>query len=188
MSKHTALVSLLSLSALAFTAGCGGGGPDGSAAGPSSDTNTTMAAAADAQSFCETYCGRFSACDSRQDADTCATRCANEVERSVERLRADVVASAQECFAASDCREVLSGNRLGECLDEAAVSMAPSEKVNDFCDALDDAATKCDARVTRSKCLAGFKLYSDETLDSATKCTTKSCSQMADCLEAVVGK
>jgi len=100
------------------------------------------------------------------------------------KLRPDVMESARACYGGSDCKDVLSGKRLSECVDEAAVSVAPSDSTKRFCDALIEGGRRCDVSFDRAKCLGGMKLFSDETMGAATKCTQKSCSAMGDCLDA----
>ncbi len=171
---------LLSLSSFALT-GCSSGTT------PQATGSSTAAASAASTSFCESYCTKWSTCDSHIDSETCNAKCEDGTSSSLKRIRPEIVSDAQACFESSDCRSVLSGKRLEECIDEAAVSVAPLQPVKDFCDGLIDALERCDVDLGRADCLATMKTYSDATLAEGSSCFPKSCKQMPDCVFAVLG-
>lgn len=163
-------------------------GCSSSSDGDGASTATSSVSAAEASSFCDSYCKKQESCDSRVDVQTCAVRCDDGVTSTLERLRADLVDATRACFEASDCRQVLGGKRLSECIDEAAVSVTPSKAATTFCDALTAAAKECfDVDHPRVACLEQSKTYSDATLAEATKCMAKSCKQRFACESAVLG-
>ena len=179
------IVSILGIAASAslFTlTGC-----SGSASHDAPGGSASAASSADSSSFCDSYCTKNATCDSRLDAQTCRTKCDDEVSTSLKRHRSDVVAGAARCFEASDCRQILGGSQLGECMKEAAVSVAPAQTVKDFCDGLGKAFDRCDSHIDRADCLGSMKTYSDSTLAHGTSCLEKSCSQMASCVSATFG-
>ena len=162
----------------------------GCSSGTSAQSGTTSSAAAssaDSASFCDSYCARLSTCDSQIDAQTCASKCENETSTTLKKRRSDVIADAQACFATSDCRQVLSGARLSECVTEAAVSLAPTQPTKDFCDGLVKAFEHCDVSFDRAECLSAMKTYSDPTLAEGQGCLPKSCAQLPDCISAAFG-
>lgn len=139
-------------------------------------------------SFCASYCDHWSACDSSIDKDTCSTECEDAASSTFRRLRSDIVEPTKTCFMSSDCKSILSGNALSDCVEEAAVSVAPSAAAKSFCDAFAGAAGRCDASIDRADCLNAAKIYGDETLEAAKACTEKSCSQMGTCIKAELGE
>lgn len=147
-------------------------------------SSSSSVSAADTASFCSSYCGRHAECDSSVDVQTCETECEDATATSFKRLRADVIEPTRTCFVESDCKSILSGKRLSECIEEAAVSVSPSAAAKSFCDAFASAAGRCDASVDRAKCLRLASIYSDETLGDAEKCTEKSCGTMGACIDA----
>jgi hypothetical protein len=179
------LVRLAASFCLSALAGCSG---SASGSSPAAGATTEAASAsADPSSFCESFCTKNATCDSRVDAQTCTTKCDDEVASTLKRRRADIVGGAATCFEASDCHQVLSGTRLRECLDEAAVSVAPTDKVKTFCDGLVGAFERCDSHFDRAVCLDAIKVFSDATLAQGEACLDKSCSQMATCVSATFG-
>jgi len=155
---------------------------EGTAPSPSTDVAQTT-------SFCAGFCERKSACDSTIDEQTCLTSCDDSIRTDMRRLRNDIVEPARACFVASDCRQVLSGERLGECLAEAAVSVAPSVGSRAFCDGFLGAIDRCggDRVLDRASCLRATARFSDETLAAARACTDKSCTALGPCVEAELG-
>lgn len=147
-------------------------------------SSSSSVSAADTASFCSAYCGRHAECDSSVDLQTCETECEDATATSFKRLRSDVIEPTRECFVASDCKSILSGNRLAECIEESAVSVSPSAAAKSFCNAFASAADRCDASVDRAKCLRLAAIYGDEALAAAEKCTEKSCSTMGSCVDA----
>jgi hypothetical protein len=172
------LTAALAVTAIA-TAACSSGSSQGT--GTATDLST---ASASPLTFCAAYCGRRAECDRDVDKQTCERTCENDADDTVGKLRGDVMESTRACYSGSDCKAVLSGNRLVECIDEAAVSVAPGDSAKRFCDSLIDAGRRCDVTFDRAKCLGLFKLYSDKVLDAATKCTSKSCSAIPSCVDA----
>ncbi len=160
--------------------------------GCSSSTTTTSsgaassAASADPTDLCSTVCSRNAACDSSVDAETCTKKCQND-GGGVRRYRADLVQAVASCYQTADCKQVLSSNGLSSCVDDAAVSVAPTAATRSFCDAFESAAIKCDSTLDHAKCLGLMKLFSDDTLQGATHCFDKSCSTMSACLDAELG-
>jgi hypothetical protein len=152
----------------------------------SASSSTTAAAAAEPGSFCDAYCQKRSECDRSEDLQTCTESCSTKLSSPIAKLRADVTSEAIRCWRGSDCRQVLGGNRLEECVDEAAVSASPSPAAKSFCDALGDGLSKCDSGLDRADCLSATKVYSDATIEQAKKCTTKSCSTIMDCVNATL--
>lgn len=142
------------------------------------------ATAADPTSLCATFCARNAACDSKLDEQTCNTTCDDKLG-GMKKVRADLLGAARECFEASDCREVLGGDRLAECIAESAVSVAPTAAGKKFCDDLIASQDKCgDMEIDRAKCLSFSKTFSDTTLSKASTCTSKSCAQIMPCVDA----
>lgn len=186
-STSLGLVVLTSSLFALVLAGCSSGTSAQSGSEASASSPAAAASSADSASFCEGLCTKESACDSRVDAQTCAAKCENVTVSTVTKLRSDVITQARSCYEASDCRQVLTADRLTECIDEAAVSLAPGKTTKDFCESFIEAAQRCDVTLDRAKCLGAMKAYSDETLADARRCLEKSCSQMPDCVSAVFG-
>ena len=136
--------------------------------------------------FCETYCEKFNACDSSSDVQTCSESCEETISQTLDKVRTDVIGEIKACWNGSDCRQVLSGDRLAECVDEAAVSVAPTAAAKAFCGSLAESLEKCDSGIDRAQCIETTKVYSDETIAKAKKCTTKSCSMIMDCVNATL--
>jgi hypothetical protein len=96
----------------------------------------------------------------RSDVQTCTAECEDATTTTtttLQRLRHDVVEPTRECFVASDCRQVLTGDRLEECLEQAAVSVSPTAAAKEFCSAFASAAADCDASVDRADCRDAVK-------------------------------
>jgi len=165
-------------SVLALTACSSGGG--------SSEQSTSNLNASNTTSFCTSYCEKVSSCDSSNDLQTCSESCEDTIRQTFDKARSDVVDGIRTCWDASDCRMILSGARLGECVDEASVSVAPTASAKAFCGELAGALEKCDSLLDYADCLATVKVYSDETIAKAKKCTTKSCSTIMTCVEATL--
>lgn len=145
---------------------------------------SSSASATNADSFCESYCTKINECDSSSDLQTCTETCGDSLESTVRKLRADLMTEVQSCWEASDCRKVLGGDRLGDCVDEAAVSAAPNANAKAFCDDLGESLAKCDLTVDRARCLDTVKVFGDDAVAQATKCTTKSCATIMGCVDA----
>jgi hypothetical protein len=154
-------------------------------AGDSSENETPANAtqAANGASFCDTVCKRNAACDNGIDAQTCTSRCENSAS-TFTKLRSEIVDGIAACYEGSDCRSILTSDRMSACVSEAAVSAAPNAASKSFCAALASSMAKCDDPIDYAKCLGLVKIYSDETLEAAQKCTSKSCSSLGPCIEA----
>jgi hypothetical protein len=149
-------------------------------------SSSAAAASAVAGSFCESYCRKINECDSSSDVQTCTETCDDSVTSTLEKLRPEITTEVRTCWDRSDCRQVLAGERLRECVEEAAVSTAPNASAKSFCDAFAAGLDKCDARIDRANCLALTKVYNDATLEQAKKCTSKSCSAIVNCVDATL--
>lgn len=150
----------------------------------SSPSSDTVAAAATPGSFCEAFCQKISSCDTSEDLQTCTESCEGKIGSAIQKLRSDVASETMTCWEKSDCRKVLDGDRLGECLEEATVSASPSPAAKAFCDALANGLGKCDSGLDRAQCLTTAKVYSEETIEQAKKCSTKTCSNILPCVDA----
>ncbi|HVH46240.1 MAG TPA: hypothetical protein VM925_28055 [Labilithrix sp.] len=178
--RPTVIVAFVFATASIVT-GCSSSSAEKGATGSSS-----AAAAASGDAFCETYCQKINSCDSSSDVQTCTATCSDTLDSTIDKLRSDVLAGVQACWDKSDCRQVLGGERLIDCVDETAVSTTPSAAAKSFCDALAAGLDKCDAGIDRADCLETSKVYSDEALEQAAKCTSKSCSTIMDCVNATL--
>ena len=69
---------------------------------------------------------------------------------------------------------------------EAAAGVSPSAKATAFCTALDTAETTCGVTLDKATCLGEAKIYGDDTLTSATACTTKTCTLIYSCASATL--
>ena len=176
------VVVAAALAALSTIAGC----TSEIVTATSNTGSASSSAATTTQSFCEAYCEKIASCDSTSDVQTCSETCADSISTATSKLRSEVVSEIRSCWDGSDCRQVLGGERLGECVDEAAVIASPNAKTKELCDALGGALVKCDSALDRAKCLEATKVYSDDRLDQAMKCTTKSCSAIMDCIDATL--
>lgn len=167
------------LTAVSLTA-CSGG--DAS----SNQTSSNLTPASNTESFCQTYCEKVNSCDSSSDVQTCSESCEETISQTLDKVRSDVVGEVKACWDGSDCRQVLTGDRLGECVDEAAVSVAPTAVAKAFCGSLAESLEKCDSSIDRAQCIETAKVYSDETIAKAKQCTTKSCSTIMNCVNATL--
>lgn len=174
------VLSAVLLSLTSFGAGCSSGDA------PSSASSSAATAVSSTESFCEAYCTKTSACDSSNDVQTCTAECTDTINTTINKLRTDLVGEIRSCWDASDCRQVLSGTRLGDCVDEATVSAAPQASAKAFCDSLNSGLQKCDSGLDRADCLEFAKVYSDESLQRASKCASKACSAIMDCVNATL--
>jgi hypothetical protein len=163
------------LAAVAPTLGCSGG----------EDGAKTQDSAVSVASLCATYCEKVAACDAEVDRDTCTSTC-NDGSVSLSKMRGDVLDSIAACIGTSDCRTVLGDDAVKSCMAEAKLSVAPSGSAKATCRAIQDAAAHCDVGFDLAGCFDTVKTYSDETLDRAKRCTTKSCSALGDCLDATL--
>jgi hypothetical protein len=93
----------------------------------------------------------------------------------------------QACVEAKDCKSLLLGTAVPNCIAEAAASVAPTEAAHTFCDAYVDARSKCGGAISSASCLQATKLSSDGSLHAAEKCITKSCDQMVACVTSALG-
>ena len=176
--RSIVLTGAVLTSVFALTACSSGGG--------SSEQSTSNLNASNTTSFCTSYCEKVSSCDSSSDLQTCSETCEETVSQTFEKVRGDVVGEVRACWEASDCRMVLSGERLGGCVDEASVSVAPSASAKSFCSQLGGALGKCDIGLDTAQCLEAVKVYSDEAIAKAKQCTTKSCSMIMNCVDATL--
>lgn len=153
-----------------------------------SDAGHEAAAAEDAgaPSFCASYCAKLHECDNQKDEQTCADACANDGAAILPKLRSDVVADLVSCVDGKDCSTVLSNDVLSACVGEAAAEVAPTSAAIAFCDAWSKSATKCGSTIDRAKCLDAVKLFSDAALANAKTCTSKTCADVAPCIEAAL--
>ena len=172
------VLAAAALSTLAFA--CSHGSND-------SEGSVSAAASAASDGLCTTYCKKESACDADLDEQTCEKKC-EDVVTPLRTLRADILDSAQKCFESSDCKKVLAGDRLQDCIDEAELDVTPSAAAKDVCDALEKSSDKCsfDTDVDHVKCLTTMKSYSDAALVDAKTCTEKACDAIWDCVDATL--
>jgi hypothetical protein len=174
--------------ALIFAAGCSGGESSNSspagltAAG--SGSSSSSASAATTSDLCKPLCTRTSSCDTDVDSETCIARCESKLK--IDGKRSEFVNGVVACWNKLDCSEVLSANGLGDCVEEAAVTIVPTDTAKAFCNNLEDSLTKCDTGLAKAKCLDLTKIYADVTLDKAKKCTEKSCSNILPCVYATL--
>lgn len=147
-------------------------------------TSTSSSAATSPASFCASICARQAECDRDIDKQTCERGCTDDEAVVIGKLRPDVIEATRSCYASSDCKAVLTTKRLSGCVSEAEVSVAPGDAAKRFCDAFMEGSERCNVSIDRAKCLGAIKLYSDEALDAAAKCTNKSCSAMGTCIDA----
>lgn len=176
MSRHSFVVAL---SVVSFSSIACGAGEDTDAT-----TSSAVVSTQQAESFCSSYCGRQAECDSSVDVDTCSVECEDATSSAFRRFRSDVIEPTRECFVTSDCRSVLSGDRLAECLEESALMVSPGSAAQAFCDAFGKALAQCDYVMSRADCLSATRWYGDEALARANACLEKSCSSMLACVDA----
>ncbi len=138
--------------------------------------------------LCATFCDRLTTCDTSQDRDTCSATCNDEIGRSLDRMRDDVQTSISACVDALDCKTVLQGDGVGDCVKQAAASVAPSATDKKSCEALVKAEVSCgNDAASVAGCLDNTKIYSDATLNQVLACTKKPCSEIDACLGAALG-
>ncbi len=154
----------------------------------SSSASSTSASASEeaSSSFCSSYCDKVAECDSSSDAQTCAETCNTQIRNALGKMRSDVVEDTKACWQKSDCRMVLSGHRLGDCLNESIIGVAPTETAKSFCDQLGASFRKCDSGLDYAKCLSSMKAFGDDTLEQAKKCTDKACKSITSCVDATL--
>ena len=162
-------------------AACSGGGTASSAS--SSALGESGSSLTD---FCNSICGRQHTCDTTSELQTCTSNCQNENAAMFPTLRGDIVTSIEACLPDEDCATVLKGNALTECVSEAVASVAPTADGTAFCDDWGSAVTSCGQTLDKATCLSLAKEYNDTTLQTAQSCTTKSCSSMSSCIDAVL--
>lgn len=149
--------------------------------------SVAAASSAVGDGFCTTYCKKSNECDSDLDQQTCEKKC-EDAFTPLRTLRSDIVESAQKCFASSDCKKVLAGDRLADCVDEAELDVTPSTAAKELCDALEKSTDRCssDSAVDHVKCLGAMKSYGDAALADAKTCADKACDAIWDCVDATL--
>jgi hypothetical protein len=147
----------------------------------------SSASSVSVEDYCSNLCGRQSACDESRDVDTCTNGCMNVNAAIMPKLRGDMVSSALSCIETKDCATVLKGTADDACLSEAAASVAPTEAGQTFCSDWASSAKKCGASFNKAACLEGSKLYTDTALTQGSKCTTKACPDVVDCIRTTLG-
>ncbi len=145
---------------------------------------TTMPASA--MDLCASFCQRVSTCDTTRDDQTCVASCTNANAAVFPKLRVDLIDAAAACVAQDDCATITHDGALASCMVEAAAGVGPSAKATAFCTALDTADTTCGVTLDKATCLGEAKIYSDDTLTSATACTTKTCTLIYSCASATL--
>ncbi len=161
-----------------------------STAACSASTSSTGSAssAASADDFCSELCTRKASCDSSVDHDSCMSECDDAAGTTIARLRSDLVDAMSSCMEEADCKTVLSSGGLDDCIGEAAASAAPDQAAKDACHALGDTFDRCDASgFDAAGCFEHMKIYNDGVLKAVTKCASKSCGAVADCVNAALG-
>lgn len=152
------------------------------------DPQGTVAAAASADDFCGALCKRHSDCDSSTDLDTCTRKCQDALDDDAKKFRADIMKSAQTCVTKADCKTILAGDGLDDCVGEALLEVTPSDKAKALCTALEASDDKCssDTTIDHVKCLDTMKQYNDATLEDAKACVDKACNAVWDCVNATL--
>lgn len=161
-------------------AACSGDDED-SAASP------TSGSASNVENWCQALCGSRKKCDSSYDDTTCLAQCRNTNAAVLPKIRNDVVQSDIQCFGTIDCVTVLAGNSTSECFKASVAAIGPSQVAKDFCTAFVNWADECGGDVEAGACLEAYKAYSDETLQEASVCYDKSCSDAGKCIDAATG-
>lgn len=155
---------------------------------PAGETSATVpGVVTDATSFCDALCGRQEQCDNALDAQTCRNTCENGSAAVFPKLRGDVVGLVIDCFAAKDCKSVLTSNVVATCAAEAVASVAPTAAAVTYCDALTAAKKKCGSSAGKAECLDQAKLYGDEAIAEAQNCAVRPCTEIDTCVGAALG-
>jgi hypothetical protein len=193
MLKHSIWLSaagaLLVAAACSSSSSGGNGAPKG-AAGASSEggtggDGTSTASVAD---YCSQACAAEHDCDKSHDVKTCYSDCKDSLAAAGPNLRSDFLASITACIPMQDCASVLDHTALSECRDEAVAQLTPSKEGTSFCNDFADTASKCGGEFSKAACLNQAKTFTDDALQAAEECLGKSCSKIAACVDAALGK
>jgi hypothetical protein len=172
-------VAVFGLLALAACSDGGGGNGNGNGSGSGSSGGTAA--------VCSALGQKANACNAAVSEMTTAAACEDQFGALLSKLRADVASSIESCIQASDCTHAATA--VGDCVDTAKASIAPSAAAKALCADLAKADMTCSATtfVDQASCLNGAKIFADAALQSADSCASQSCADIESCVAATLG-
>jgi hypothetical protein len=186
---------LVTFASTAAITGCGSSSTNGTSGGGNDDTSADDSTANGANgatggslatSVCTISCDRTKTCGQSIDESTCVLECENGESSAVSRMRSDLQAPLDSCLQAASCADVLEGKFVSDCLATALASVGPTAAGKAFCTAYGSAQDSCGESIDQASCLSFAKPYGDSYLQQATACASKSCTEIDDCVNAVL--
>jgi hypothetical protein len=136
--------------------------------------------------YCARRCAREHICITSTDESTCVAKCKNDGAASGTKLRGDYLAGINTCLDGVDCAKWAT--EQAKCPAVSRASIAPTQAVQDFCNALIKKQTDCSTLPANlALCLESVKIAADSAVADASACLSKPCADYQACVNAAFG-